>query len=154
MIFLVRYIAYLYAPRIDIPSQPPASNKYCRSEKKMNPPIFLPLLATLFLPITAFAAQPDWTNICPTPEVPYCKGVGKNAHNNSLKPPLLRGVRLGKILGVAWRPKGSVIGIAPAIPSAGIPQQIRTSPRNAYYYIIDDGSGRPFLRQCREVEAK
>lgn len=104
--------------------------------------------------LIGIAAQPNWTNICPKPDVPYCKGVGKNAHNNSTNPPVLCGAKLGKIIGVAWRPKGSVIGVSEAIPSAGIPESVRTSPRDAYYYIIDDGSGKLFVRQCREIDAK
>ena len=111
------------------------------------------ILFSLFT-VVAFAAQPKWQNICPNKEVPYCKDVEKNAHNNSTNPPLLRGIKVGKIIGVSWRPKGSVIGVSEAIPSAGIPESIRKSPRDAYYYIIDDGSGKPFLRQCREIEAK
>jgi len=66
----------------------------------------------------------------------------------------LKNVVLGKIIGVAWRPKGSVIGVSIAIPEAGIPEEIRTSPRDAYYYIIDDGGGKPFLRQCREINIR
>lgn len=112
------------------------------------------LIVFLLLPVVVFAAQPKWQNICPKGDVSYCKNVGKTAHNNSTNPPLLRGIKLGKIIGVCWRPKGSVIGISEAIPSAGIPESVRTSPRDAYYYIIDDGSGKPFLRQCREIDAK
>lgn len=112
------------------------------------------VLLFLLLPVAVFAIQPRWQNICPQDDVPYCKNIGKNAYNNSTNPPLLRGIKLGKIIGVSWRPKGSVIGISEAIPSAGIPESVRKSPRDAYYYIIDDGSGKPFLRQCREIDAK
>lgn len=104
--------------------------------------------------LASFAAQPDWTNICPKPDVPYCDEVGKVAYNGAGMPQALRGIKLGEIVGVTWRPEGSIIGVSEAIPSAGIPQEIRTSQRSAYYYIIDDGSGRPFVRQCREIDAK
>lgn len=114
----------------------------------------LSLCTLLFFPLVSIAAQPNWTNICPKPDVSYCKGVSKIAHNNSTNPPLLRGIKLGKITGVTWRPKGSVIGISAAIPSAGIPESIRKSPRDAYYYIINDASNKPFVRQCREIDAK
>jgi len=110
--------------------------------------------AMLMLPFASNATKANWTNICPKPEVSYCKNIGKKAHNNSTNPPLMRGIKLGKISGVTWRPKGSVIGISPAIPAAGIPESIRKSPRNAYYYIINDGTGKPFVRQCREIDAK
>ncbi len=116
---------------------------------------FRTLLFTVLLwPFAGIAVQPDWTNGCPKPDVSYCKGVGKDAYNNSTNPPLMRGIRLGKITGVTWRPKGSIIGISEAIPSAGIGETIRTSPRDAYYYIVDDGSGKPFVRQSREIDAK
>lgn len=98
--------------------------------------------------------EPKWNNICPDPDVSYCNNVGKNAHNNNTNPPALRGIRLGKIIGVAWQPKGSIIGYEEAIPSANIPAKSYLSPRDAYYYIIDDGWGDPFLRQCREIDAK
>ena len=114
----------------------------------------LAVLLLISIPLSAFAGQSNWTNICPKSDVPYCSGVGKHAYNNSSSPPLLRGVKLGKIIGVSWRPKGSVIAVSEAIPQAGIPEEVRTSPRDSYYYIIDDGGGRPFLRQCREIDAK
>lgn len=108
----------------------------------------------LLLPLVSMATQPSWTDVCPKPDVSYCKSVGKNAHNNSTNPPLMRGIKLGKIIGVTWRPKGSIIGISAAIPSANIPESIRKSPRDAYYYIINDASNKPFVRQCREIDAR
>lgn len=100
------------------------------------------------------ASELNFTNVCPKPDVPYCDGVGKNAYNNSTNPPALQGIKLGKIVGVTWRPKGSVIGISEAIPAAGIEEEVRTSPRDAYYYMIDDGGEKLFVRQCREIDAK
>lgn len=90
----------------------------------------------------------NWTNVCRSQDNAYCADVGKDAHNNSSNPPALRGIRLGKIIGVAWRPEGSII----SPPGA----TVRLSPRNAYYYIIDDGFGPSyaFLRQCREIDAR
>ena len=85
-----------------------------------------------------------WANVCPDPEVSYCRDLGKDAYN-ATGSRVLRNVRLGKIIGVAWRPRGSVVSL-PGFP-------VRTSPRNAYYYIIDDGAGsaKAFLRQAREI---
>ena len=96
----------------------------------------------LFIACNSYA---EWQNICPRADVPYCKEVGKSAHNNYTNPPVLRGVKIGEIVGVAWRPKGSVISPQGA--------DIRTTPRDAYYYIINDGWGQ-VLRQCREIDAK
>ena len=102
-------------------------------------------------PFPATSGSKKWTNICPNTGVIYCDNIGKNAFNRRGGP---REIILGKIIGVAWKLKGSVIGTSPAIPSAGIPEEIRLSPRDAYFFIIDDGTGpAPFLRQCRDIQA-
>ncbi len=105
------------------------------------------VIILLSLPLQALSFEKNpWHNICDDPgDNPgkyYCENVGKTAYN-AFGHPALRDVALGKIIGVAWRPKGS------AISTSG-----RVSPRNAYYYIIDDGGKIPFLRQCREIDAK
>lgn len=117
------------------------------------------LISILFLfAITSFgyAANTDpWQNVCPDASIVYCKDAGKYAHNGPGSTPALKGIKLGKIIGVAWRPKGSIIGYSKPIPEAGIPGSTRLSPRDSYYYIIDDGSKEPpFLRQCREIDTK
>jgi hypothetical protein len=115
---------------------------------------FVVALVCLLLPLVVSATDLSFTNVCPDRSVEYCKNVDRIAHNNKTNPPLARGIKLGKIVGVAWKRKGGIIGISEAIPAAGISESVRTSPRDAFYYIIDDGSGRPFLRQCREIDAK
>ena len=55
--------------------------------------IIIPIIL-LFSPVV-FAGQPNWHNICSKQDVPYCKNIGKNAHNNSTNPHLLRGIKLG-----------------------------------------------------------
>ena len=87
-----------------------------------------------------------WESVCPDGSVAYCENVGRNAHNRN-GPPELKELKLGKIIGVAWRAKGSLI-------TTTCPTE--TSPRDAYYYIIDDGIAEtvPVLRQCEEVDAR
>ncbi len=127
----------------------------------MKKSILFQILLVIILSIPNYVKAEEWQNICPDPNVIYCDNVGKDAYNNNINPPFLRGIKLGKIIGVTWRPKGSVVGISEAMPEAGIPKEVRKSPRDAYYYIIDDGmvdaKGKkkpPFLRQCREIDAK
>lgn len=110
-------------------------------------------LFIVFISFSVDAAKHKWTTICPDKDVTYCSSVGKTAHNSTGNQ-FMRNIKLGKITGVSWRPKGSVIGFSEAIPSAKIPASVRKSPRNAHYYIIDDGGGNPFLRQCREIDTR
>lgn len=109
------------------------------------------ILLTALLGAGSVIAEKDtgpWTNHCPG--AGYCEHVGKYAYNG-FGLAALRQVQLGVIVGVTWKPRGAMIGVSPAIPEAGIPEQIRLSPRDAYYYIIDDGHGTPFLRLAREI---
>jgi hypothetical protein len=112
------------------------------------------ILLTFFLAVFSATSQAvEWQNICPDPSNYYCKDVGKSAYN-AAGPQIMREIKLGKIIGVTWRPKGSIIGISPAMPKVGLPQQIRLSPRDSFYYIINDEWGEPFIRQCREITAR
>ncbi len=80
-----------------------------------------------------------WTNVCPDPEVDYCKDSGKTAYD-------YRGMfKLGQIIGVTWRSTGT----------ATTGDKDRDSRERVYYYIIDDGTGSPsFIRPCDDVTAK
>ena len=117
--------------------------------KKM---LFTWTILMLFSP--AFAQQPKWNSVCGDPAYSYCyycNDVGKAAYtrlNNGLK------VKLGVIQGVSWRPRGSIIHYSPAIPKTNISEEIRVSDADSFYYIIDDGAGKPFLMRCRYVMAK
>ncbi len=128
----------------------------------MNYKISIYLAILIFLSTIAFATDTNsWKNVCPDPDICYCKNVGKTAYN-AFGPEAAKHVKLGKIIGVAWRPKGSVIGYSTPPPEAGLPRKTHLSPRDAYYYIIDELvagclKGKmppPFLRQSREINAK
>lgn len=117
--------------------------------------LILITLGLMFSVGSVQANSANWKNICPDPIVDYCKNLYKYAYNNSTNHPSIRNIKLGLITGVAWRPKGSVIGISEGIASANIPQSVRTSPRDAYYYIIlDIATSKTFLRQGREIDEK
>ena len=84
----------------------------------------------------------EWKGVQDT----YCRCTGMDIYDNN---PRLKAFwestgkpmpPVGKVIGVAWRPKGSLIS-----PS-GV-----TSPRNAFYYIVDDKSGPPFLKDPRRA---
>ena len=86
-----------------------------------------------------------WQNACPNKACEeYWANVGKDAYN-AYGTRVMKNVKLGEIIGVCWRPKGSLIS-----------KDGRVSPRNAFYYITDDGWGpeKAFLRQCREIKAR
>lgn len=75
-----------------------------------------------------------------------CGHVGKRAYSLS-RMSSLNDRDFGKIVGVAWRTKGTQIS------AAG--QKKRVSPKNGYYYIIQqDGSDYSFLRLVEETEPR
>lgn len=65
----------------------------------------------------------------------YCACVGKVVKDSTTK------LKVGKIIGVAWRPKGSLIGNS----------DLRVSSRNAFFYIVDDGMPNTFLKDPRQA---
>jgi len=90
--------------------------------------------------------QIAWDNLCQASSISLCADVGKDAYNNDTNPIALRGLKLGKIVGVVWKEKGDVI------TSTG--EDTSFSPQNGYYYIIEDDWGKKFLRSCGEIEAR
>ena len=97
-------------------------------------------------PIPPSVSTFPFTNVCERdPGVTYyCDDVGKRAHN-FLGHKALRNIDLGPIIGVSWRPQGSLVS------DRG--QDIRVSPRNAFYYIVGPGgvADYNFLRMAREI---
>lgn len=113
------------------------------------------IILSLLSPLSFATDEKDWENLCPNPDIFYCKNVEKTAYHGSDSPPHLRGRQLGKIIGVAWIPKGTIIGYEKPITEAGIPRKALLSPRSAFYYIIvDDVWKKEFLRPCLEIEVE
>jgi hypothetical protein len=83
----------------------------------------------------------EFKDICgQEPGNPFCESVGKQVYNK-FGPSPARKTPFGKIVGVAWILSGDVIGHSPAMPQVNIPEKTRRSPVDAFFYIIDDGSG-------------
>lgn len=103
-------------------------------------------MVLILFPVGAFGA---WVNACEDPQwqstaSQYCKCVGRQVwHDSEGIRRLMQAGRsippVGSVIGVAWRPKGSLIS-----------KDGRTTPRNAFYYIVDDGRPDPFLKNPRE----
>lgn len=118
--------------------------------------LFLISFALLTLSVTAQSAT--WESNCP--DAPGgCEDVGKIAFNNAhwLKPGKMRdnmeSIVLGKITGVIWRPKGSLIGMSEAIPASNIKASARTAPEDAWYYIIkSDDAEQSFIVKLRDIK--
>jgi hypothetical protein len=93
----------------------------------------------------------EFKDICrQEPGNPFCESVGKQVYNK-FGHASLREKPFGKIIGVAWILSGEVIGKSPAMPEAGLVEDIRRSPVDAFYYIIKDDGGYVFVRQCNEI---
>jgi hypothetical protein len=98
-------------------------------------------------PVYAGDNRSQWSNICPSSKAEaYCNNVGKDAYEKDEKSPGLRGMRLGNIIGVTWKEKGTVVGI--------FGDKTKSAPEDAYYYIINDYFGDVFLQKCDEVTVK
>jgi len=92
--------------------------------------------------------EPEWfdINVCPKPDVGYCNNIGKIAY---LEDSMIKGdgvmftgamtIRYGKIYGVIWRSKGSIIEIYPGDVKWDRDPRIFRAPKAEYYYIIKDG---------------
>ena len=105
----------------------------------------------IFIVFFLFSAvsKAEFTSICDSnPSNEYCKNVGKKAYNN-FGVPALRKIYIGPIIGVAWKQKGSLIS-----PPGREP--VRTSPRDAFYYIIGPGgvANEIFLREAHGIAPK
>ncbi len=116
----------------------------------MRKVVFLLSLVILFfvgnICLLAESTPGRWVNVCDGSAIAYCTGVGKNAYNNDSNPITIRGLKIGVIVGAAWIEEGATIS-----PAGG---QLIFAPRNAYYYIIDDGASDQFLRECSQINAE
>lgn len=116
--------------------------------------IILILLAPAVVGIAYYTLTADrlqFESICDRNHDRYtklCKNVGKNAHSKA-SVVNLNDKNYGKIIGVAWRRKGSII-------SSKRQKKKRRSEKNAYYYIIGDIKDRnsQFLRAATETDPR
>ena len=102
-----------------------------------------PLLQLSDDEVARFLARSPFADVCPKDAswVHYCGDVGRHAFIFVHQP---RDVDLGWIVGVAWRPEGSVV----SRPE----QPVRLFPGSAFYYIIaQPPDGYIFVRQAREI---
>ena len=80
--------------------------------------------------------EPNWLdlNICPKPDVSYCRNIGREAYANDI---LVGGnFSYGKIKGVIWRSKNSIVRIYGGSIELGIEPDIYRAKSAAYYYIV------------------
>lgn len=88
-----------------------------------------------------------WQDVCSAGDdaFGYCGDVGKEALNCCGG---LKGYSVGWVVGVSWRPVGTLI----SRPDA----DVRTASRAAFYFIILDVSGGDyvFLREAREISPR
>lgn len=116
------------------------------------------VMALIFIPIVGgliyFASNMErleFESVCERNHSRYtkhCEDVGKNAYSQK-SVVTLNEKNYGKILGVAWRKKDSVI-------SPRNQKKKRRSEKNAYYYIIGDPKipSSQFLRAVSETDAR
>lgn len=92
--------------------------------------------------------QPDWLdlNVCPKPDVSFCNNLGQEAYTHDI---LLGGdYRYGRVEGVVWRSKGSIVYIYGGVVEYDIEPEISRASSSGYYYIIKDDDGDLSVRSC------
>ena len=97
--------------------------------------LIISLSLTIFSAPAAFA----WTNICKNNEsdVIWCNDLDKDVYAKIGN----EWIKYAKVIGVAWRPKGTTIDTNP----------YKESPKDAYYYILETDNGfPPFLRYVND----
>lgn len=83
----------------------------------------------LLVAVMSTPAIAGWVNACEQEaDGPYCADVGKTAHNRGGHE-ALQEVPLGEIIGVTWRPKGSMV----SRPEAST---VRIAKRDSWWFII------------------
>lgn len=81
--------------------------------------------------------EPNWSdlNVCPKPDVSYCRNIGREAY---IKDTLVGGTfDYGKIKGVVWRSKNSIVRIYGGSIELGIEPDIYRASSAGYYYIVN-----------------
>ena len=105
------------------------------------------LVSVFCISLYSSNGKTQWDDVCLNSGAPsFCDNVGKDAYESNKKAPKARKTRLGKITGVTWKEKDNIIAV--------LGDKIKTAREDAYYYIIADYFGDPFLRQCSEVDVK
>ena len=95
--------------------------------------------------------EPDWhdLNICPKPNVSFCKNIGKLGYE---KDSLFNAeYDYGKIIGVVWRSKGSIIHIYGGSVDLGIEPKIMRANSGKYYYVLEKDKGSIEIRAAKNI---
>ncbi len=75
--------------------------------------------------IKSLIEDSDWNSVCPSKSVPYCQHIGFLAYGAQKEEKAGSKKALGQIVGVSWRPKGTLIS-----------RDGRVSPEDGYYYLV------------------
>ena len=97
---------------------------------------------TLQMKMSQRIRKSPWTGICSSSDVSYCANVGMLAVSGSEGTEGSANKVLGDILGVTWRPRGTLINRSGSL-----------APENAYYYLIDKQES-IFLQKCSITQVR
>jgi len=88
--------------------------------------------------------EPNWMdmNVCPNSDIRYCRNVGKYGYENERVFQSSEPYSFGKIQGVVWRPKNSIIKIYGGHIKYGIEPKISRTSVAGYRYLFFNKRGR------------
>lgn len=95
--------------------------------------------------------EPDWRdlNVCPKPNVSFCNNIGKQGYEKDSW--FNTEYDYGKIVGVVWRSKGSIIHIYGGSVDLGIEPKIVRAGSGKYYYVLEDDKGYLEIRSAETM---
>lgn len=95
--------------------------------------------------------KPNWRdlNICPKPDVRECQNIGRLGYE--IDTMFKKEYDYGKIIGVVWRSKGSIVHIYGGSLDIGIDPKIVRAEIAQYYYVLENDKGYLELRTVKKI---
>ncbi len=97
---------------------------------------------------------PNWRdlNVCPKSDVSECKNIGRLGYQEDSW--FNMEYDYGKIIGVVWRPEGSIIHIYGGSLDYGVEPEIVRAKSGQYYYALEDDQGNVELQSIKSIQLR
>jgi len=95
--------------------------------------------------------EPDWRdlNVCPKPDVSECRNIGRLGYEKDTM--FNKEYDYGKIVGVVWRSKGTIIHIYGGSVDLDIEPKIVRANSGQYFYVLEKAEGYLEIRSAKTM---